>query len=46
MCKFKDCDDPNYRKFGAEMKRLYGRAIVLGVRGEPQPLLRGARSQL
>jgi hypothetical protein len=27
MCKFKGLDDPNYRKFGAEMGKLYNRSL-------------------
>jgi hypothetical protein len=30
MCKFSGCDDPNYRKFGAELKQLYERATESG----------------
>lgn len=44
MCKFKSCDDPNYRKFGAEMKKLYKRATEISRGGDPQPPLHGAQS--
>ena len=34
MCKFKGPEDPNYRKFGAEMKKLYKNATESGQGGE------------
>jgi hypothetical protein len=46
MCKFKGCDDPNYRKFGAEMKKLYKRATEPGFGGELQAPLHGAQNNL
>jgi hypothetical protein len=43
MCKFKDCNDANYRKFGAEVKKLYGRAIQTARSGQSQGPLHGAQ---
>jgi hypothetical protein len=44
MCKFKGCDDPNYRKFGAELKKLYKHATESGCGGKTQPSSHGAQS--
>jgi hypothetical protein len=44
MCKFKGSEDPNYRKFGAELKKLYKLATGSGRGGETQPPLHGAQS--
>ena len=44
MCKFKGPEDPNYRKFGAEMKKLYERAMESGRGGDIQQALHGAQS--
>jgi hypothetical protein len=43
MCKFKGCDDPNYRKFGAELKKLYKHATESDRGGKLQPIFHGAQ---
>jgi hypothetical protein len=44
MCKFKGPEDPNYRKFGAELKKLYKHATESGCGGKTQPSSHGAQS--
>jgi hypothetical protein len=44
MCKFKGPEDPNYRKFGAELKKLYERATKPGRGGGLQLPSHGAQS--
>jgi hypothetical protein len=43
MCKFKDCNDANYRKFGADVKKLYERAIRIARSSQSQGPLHGAQ---
>jgi hypothetical protein len=46
MCKFESRHDPNYRKFGGEIARLYQHAVQMNNDSEPQELFiaRGAHS--
>ena len=43
MCKFKGPEDPNYRKFGAELKKLYKHATESDRGGKLQPIFHGAQ---
>jgi hypothetical protein len=44
MCKFRDRNDANYRKFGAEVKKLYKLATQTSRSGQAQRPLQGAQS--
>jgi hypothetical protein len=39
MCKFESCHDPNYRKFGGELARLYQHTVQMNSNSEPQELV-------